>query len=95
MVYHIVGELVICGIKQKPWVIERNSSGGTYNRVNHKALPYKLKVMGIGGSSLNISKKFLTDRTHTVYIDGLYSDHRNVISGVTQGSVQEPLLFII
>ena len=63
------------------------------DKVNHVALIYKLKLLGIGGPVLNILIEFLTDRTQRVVIDGQLGDIRNVISGVLQGSVLGPLLF--
>ena len=51
--------------------------------------------MVIGGCILNIMKEFLTNRKQILCVDGQYSDLRNIISGVPQGSVLGPLLYII
>ena len=66
-----------------------------FDRVNHKALLYKLQSYGIGGAFLSILSEFLTDRTQRVCLDGCMSDTVNIVSGVSQGSVLGPLLFIL
>ena len=66
-----------------------------FDRVNHKALIYKLKLLGIGGSVLGILTDFLSERRQRVSVDGSFSQFSTVLSGVPQGSVLGPLMFII
>ena len=66
-----------------------------FGRVNHKALVFKLRQLGVGGPFLSILTEFLSNRLQRVVVDGQFNDYRNVISGIPQGSVLGPLLFIL
>ena len=55
----------------------------------------KLEHIGITGKLLSCIKSFLTNRSQRVRIDGELSGSRAVISGVPQGSVIGPILFLI
>ena len=66
-----------------------------FDRVNHKALIFKLRQLGVGGPFLGILTEFLSNRLQRVVVDGQFNDHRGVVSCVPQGSVLGPLLFIL
>ena len=51
--------------------------------------------MSIGGSVLSILAQFLSNRSQHVMVDGCRSKLINVVSGVPQGSVLGPLLFLL
>lgn len=66
-----------------------------FDRVPHKRLMMKLEQIGITGSVKQWIASFLANRTHRVAIRGSYSEWLPVKSGVPQGSVVGPILFII
>ena len=66
-----------------------------FNRVNHLVILYKLCSVGIGGSVLSILTQFVSNRPQQVMVEGCRSKLVNVVSGVPQGSVLGPLLFLL
>ena len=66
-----------------------------FDKVNHLGILYKLCSVGIGGSVLSILTQFLSNRSQHVMVDGRRSKLFNVVSGVHQGSVLGPLLFLL
>ena len=66
-----------------------------FDRVNHQILLYKLCSVGIGGSVLSMLTEFLSNESHHVMVDGCQSKLVDVVSGVPQGSVFGPLLFLL
>ena len=51
--------------------------------------------MGVGGSVLSVLTQFLSNRSQNVVVDGCRSKLVNVVSGVPQGSVFGPQLFLL
>ena len=62
--------------------------------VPHQRLLHKLDHYGIRGPTLLWIQNFLITRTQKVVVDGSFSDTAHVGSGVPQGTVLGPILFL-
>ena len=66
-----------------------------FDRVDHSILLMKMKSMGISGRIHLWLSAFLKDREQYVLVDGHKSKVERVLSGVPQGTVLGPLMFIL
>ena len=66
-----------------------------YDKIDHKILLEKLKILGITGKTLEWIECWLTEKVQRVRIGQNLSTEKKVRSGIPQGSVLGPLMFIL
>jgi len=75
-------------------VISRDISKA-FDRIWHKGLLAKLPMFGLLRTLIQWISSFLLDRSIAIRVDGYLSNPHSINSGVPQGSVISPVLFIL
>ena len=66
-----------------------------FDKVPHQRLLRKMKYLGIVGNALHWVRSFLTGRNQRIWVENELSNSVAVKSGIPQGSVLGPTLFVI
>ena len=66
-----------------------------FDKVCHEGILFKLKCNSISGSLLNFLENYLSNRHQRVVLNGQESNWTSIQTGVPQGSVSGPLLFLV
>ena len=80
--------------KNNPVVVYMDLSKA-FDTLDHRILLNKLKYYGINGIALKWFSSYLSNRLQYVQIDSTKSEMSPIVTGVPQGSILGPLLFLI
>ena len=66
-----------------------------FDTVDHSILLRKLYLYGVNGKAHDWFRSYLSNRTQYCQVNGKLSEPRTIITGIPQGSILGPLLFLV
>ena len=66
-----------------------------FDTINHEILLGKLHAIGFSEKTVAWFKSYLSDRAFKINVNNHFSDLSKINSGVPQGSILDPLLFLL
>lgn len=81
--------------KSIPIIVTFLDIAKAFDTVNHQILIQKLERYGFRGPVLDLLRNYLTNRKQIVKIMNNKSNQANIITGVPQGTILGPLLFLL
>ena len=92
----IINDLLRAMDNNKICILTLLDLSAAFDTIDHQILLTRLQhSFGISGSALSWFSSCLCNRTHGVTISSLQSQHTTLLYGVPQGSVLDPVLFIL
>ena len=66
-----------------------------FDRIDHGILLTKLNVSGVCGHGLDLLRNYLRGRKQYIFTDGCHFFPRTVTAGAPQGSILDPIIFLL